>query len=186
MSSKTKAAIAAAEEVAEELEFEEQSEDGLSLLALWSDVLANVEAVREQGVDMALAGRIVSQWPQISFQEVSRYHEYYHDLLLRLRDILSDAIKENPGAADFTESDDIAENHAIYKQLVIDWNILLDREELAWDVDSADSHITYAAVIDARTFLFNRNGFAGHLDARGFTLSTEEITEAILAAREEK
>ena len=161
------------------------SEPQYSLLRVWSEVLSNLDPIRAEGVSMALAGRIVSQWPQISFQETPIFHDMYHDLLLQFRDELDVVIAENPGASEVPAEEDLEHNYKHYKRLVIDWNILLDQAELQWDVTSEHSHVMYAAIVDARQFLFSRNGFAGHLEQIGFTLEVEEIQQAILAAREE-
>ena len=155
-----------------------------TLLRVWNEVLANLDAIRAEGVSMALAGRIVSQWPQISFQETPIFHDMYHDLLLQFRDKLDAVIAENPGASEVPAEEDLEHNYKHYKRLVIDWNILLDQAELQWDATSEHSHVMYAAIVDARQFLFSRNGFAGHLEQIGFTLEVEEIQQAILAARE--
>lgn len=164
---------------------EEPIEEEKSLLYIWSDVLSNIEKVRDEGINMAVAGRIVAHWPHISFQETAIYHEKYHAILLQFRDELDRVIAENPGAIDFMKSDDIAENHKLYKELVVNWNILLDKLELAWDATEPQAHIDYAAIVDTRAFLFSQTGFAGHLEARGFTADSEEIFEAILQSREE-
>ena len=161
------------------------SEPQYSLLRVWSEVLSNLDPIRAESVSMALAGRIVSQWPQISFQETPIFHDMYHDLLLQFRDELDVVIAENPGASEVPAEEDLEHNYKHYKRLVIDWNILLDQAELQWDVTSEHSHVMYAAIVDARQFLFSRNGFAGHLEQIGFTLEVEEIQQAILAAREE-
>ena len=155
-----------------------------TLLRVWSEVLSNLDAIRAEGVSMALAGRIVSQWPQVSFQETPIVHDMYHDLLLQFRDKLDAVIAENPGVTEVSAEEDLEHNYKHYKRLVIDWNILLDQAELQWDATSEHSHVMYAAIVDARQFLFSRNGFAGHLEQIGFTLEVEEIQQAILAARE--
>ena len=160
------------------------SEQQHTLLRVWSEVLSNLDAIRAEGVSMALAGRIVSQWPQVSFQETPIVHDMYHDLLLQFRDKLDAVIAENPGVTEVSAEEDLEHNYKHYKRLVIDWNILLDQAELQWDATSEHSHVMYAAIVDARQFLFSRNGFAGHLEQIGFTLEVEEIQQAILAARE--
>ena len=160
------------------------SEPQHTLLRVWSEVLSNLDAIRAEGVPMALAGRIVSQWPQISFQETPIFHDMYHDLLLKFRDELDAVIAENPGASEVSAEEDLEHNYKHYKRLVIEWNILLDQAELQWEATSEHSHVMYAAIVDARQFLFSRNGFAGHLEQIGFTLDVEEIQQAILEARE--
>lgn len=173
------------EEVEPEPEPVLEEPEGYSLLRIWREVLSNIEAARDEDVAIGIAGRIVATWPQLKFQDLPRYHQMYHAILLDIREELDRVISEHPGAADFMESDDMTENGALYKELVVAWNVHLDGLELEWRAEAEDSHITYAAIVDARTFLFSRNGLAGHLEARGFNVPSEEIAEAIQAARGE-
>lgn len=163
----------------------EEEKPGLSLLRLWREVFSNIEAVREQKVPMGVAGRIVATWPQLAFKDITPYHRRYHDVLLLLRDELDRVVEEHPGAIDRLEDTDMEENYPLYKELVVTWNVLLDGLELEWDAAAADAHIEYAAVVDARAFLFSRNGLAGHLEARGFDIDPDEIAQAIQSARGE-
>lgn len=157
-----------------------------TLLRVWREVLSNVETAKNEYIGMDVAGRIINQWPHLTFQEVVRYHELFHDGLLEIRKVLDDVIAEHPSAIDVKGEEDLAENHAVYKDLIFRWNILLDRKQNTWDVSDPESHIQYAAFVDVRGFLFRDDGFAGHLEQLGFTLSTEELTEAVLAARDEE
>lgn len=158
----------------------------VSLLRAWSEVLSNVESNAAQPVSIGIAHRIVQGWPQIHFQETPLYHQYYHEYLIDVRDILQEKIDANPGAIDFEDDDDLAENSGIYRELIIEWNLLFDKLEREWIAEDPHSHIEFAALVDARGFVFSREGLAGHLEARGFTMSTEEVVEAIKAARGEQ
>ena len=70
--------------------------------------------------------------------------------LIDVRDILQDKIDENPGAIDFEDNDDIAENASIYRELIIEWNLLFDKLERGWIAEDPNSHIEFAALVDAR------------------------------------
>ena len=158
----------------------------VSLLKAWAEVLSNVEANSQSEVTIGIAHRIVQGWPKLDFQETPLYHQYYHEYLIEVRDILQEKIDANPGAIDFEDDDDIAENASIYRELVIEWNLLFDRLERNWIAEDPHSHIEFAALVDARGFVFSREGLAGHLEARGFTMTTDEVVEAIKAARGEQ
>lgn len=155
-------------------------------LRVWRDVLSNIEAAMDERVPMNVAAKIVAAWPQIVFQETPKYHQRYHELLLEARMLLQGVIDDNPGCLDHVGDDDVVENYQLYKTLVINWNIRLDELEQQWDASAMNSHIEFAAIVDVRGFLFARTGLAGHLEAIGFTLDSDEIIDAIQTARGEK
>lgn len=156
-----------------------------TILRIWKLLLSNVEKSLEDGVSMGMAARIVASWPKITFQETPRYYELYHELLVDARELLHALLDDNPSAIDVDPKEDMAENALLYKQLVIDWNIWLDDLETAWDAVHPESHLLMAAIADVRTFLFSRNGLAGHLEARGFELEAEEVVDALRKHRGE-
>lgn len=155
-----------------------------SLLRVWSELLSNLEAEAELSIPMGPAGQLTAIWPKLAFQDLDTYSDLYYSYLLEARDVLHEIIQDNPGCMDFEGEEDAEQNRRHYRQLVVDWNVLLDRREMAWRASDPDSHISYAALVDARRFLFDREGLAGHLEARGITFATDEIREEILAARQ--
>lgn len=165
---------------------EDEEHEQFSLLRMWSEVLAAGDSQRDEPVTIGVAGKIVASWPFISFQETKRFHELYFEVLGDMRALLEEIIRDNPGAADIMSNDDMKENYDLYKQLVIDWNIRLDELERAWEADAPDSHIWYAVLHDVRGVLFGRTGLAGHLEARNFELSADEVTHALQVARGEQ
>jgi|SRR5690606_34264008 len=165
---------------------EAQAAPEYSLLKVWAEILSNIEAIRDQEVPMFVAHKITAAWPQIRMQETPAYHDRYHALLLEMREVLHDVIQENPGCTDHIGEVDAVENLELYRNLVIAWNVILDQHELEWKPTDEDSHITFAALVDVRAFLFGRNGFAGHLESRGITFPSDEIADAIAAAREQE
>lgn len=165
---------------------EGEDSDQRTLLKLWKEILQHVEPSSEEKVSMAAASKIVSSWPKISYQETPLYWQMYHALLLEMRDILSAVVKDNPEAVDIPSDQDIEENRALYKRLIVEWNVALDDHEREWDPADEDSHIRFAAIIDVRGFLFARTGFSGHLEARGFDMDPDEVAEAIREARGEQ
>lgn len=165
---------------------EEHRAPEYALLRVWLELLSNVENVRDQPIPLVVAHKIVNAWPKLSYQDTAKYHQLYHGLLVEVRNILKEVVDEHPGCLDFEGEDDARENHGIYHELVIAWNVLLDQYELEWRAEAEDSHITLAAMVDVRAFLFSRTGFAGYMEHRGITFDTDEIAEAIAAAREEQ
>lgn len=168
----------------EEILSDATSAPEFSLLKVWSELLSNLEAEAELPIPMGPAGQLTAIWPKLSFQDLDTYSDLYYSYLLEARDALHEVIRENPGCTDYEGDEDAEQNRLLYRQLVVDWNVLLDRREMAWRSSDPDSHISYAALVDARRFLFERDGLAGHLEARGITFQTDDIRDEILAARE--
>lgn len=157
-----------------------------SLLRIWSEVLSNIETVRDQPIPIGVAGHVVAAWPKLSFQDTERYHSYYHQWLLDCRSFLEKKIEEHPEAVERMEDTDAKENAGLYFELIVEWNVFLDSLEMQWRAEHPESHIQYAALVDVRRMLFSRDGFAGHLEARKVKVDQDAVAEAIALAREEQ
>ena len=157
----------------------------MALLAVWSEVLGNIEAEREQPIPVVVASKVVASWPFLTFQETAQYHKMYHDILIDMRDILRKAIKDNPGCTDYIGDEDAAENHTIYRDVLVSWHLYLDQLESDWRAGDPLSHIKVATISDARAFFFAQTGLAGHLDVIGFTLANDEFLDAVTEAKGE-
>lgn len=155
------------------------------LLELWNEVLSNVEAIAEQPIPVQVAAKIVATWPQMTWQDTAIYHQRYHQMLLELREILREAIRQHPGCTDHVGPDDATENHDIYKDVLVAWHLALDTYEADWRAEHPESHIQAAVIADARAFFFAQTGLAGHLDSIGFSLTDGEFLAAVEAVKEE-
>src|SRR5690606_125723 len=97
------------------------------LLELWNEVLSNVEAIAEQPIPVQVSAKIVATWPQMTWQDTAIYHQRYHQMLIELRETLRGAIRQHPGCTDHVGPDDAAENHDIYKDVLVAWHLTLDK-----------------------------------------------------------
>lgn len=154
-----------------------------SLLRVWKEILSNIEQSAEERIDLGLAGRLVRNWPQLSFQDIPTYHRLYHELLQECRGPLIEALDTYPDAIDIPVEEDLSENEHIYRDLLVSWNLIISDKAEKWDVTDPESHIQFAVIFDVQAFLLDSRGLVGHLEARGFTITTEELTEAIEEAR---
>lgn len=160
-----------------------------TILEIWREVLSNIEVSRAQPIPGVVAHKVVSTWPKLSYQDTVEYYEQYHDILVELREVLHDLLAEHPDALQFTgitadgQPEDLVENSKHYQDLLVSWNLVLEKHELDWRAGAPDSHISIAALIDAREFFFARTGLTGHLDTIGFQLSDEDFMAALEAAR---
>jgi hypothetical protein len=155
-----------------------------SLLAIWSELLEPVDEVRAQPIPVQVAAKVVASWTQMTFQDTAIYHLHYHDLIIELRTILRGIIAENPECTSFVGDDDAAENHELYRDVLVAWHRALDEHERNWRAEDPTSHIDAAVIADARAFFFAQTGLAGHLDAIGFALTNDEFIDALRAAEE--
>lgn len=156
-----------------------------TLLKVWQEVLSNIEQSASERVTPALANRIVSSWPKLSFQDTPDYHKLYHGYLMELREILHDAIRKNPDALKNVD-DDAEANRDIYLGLLLDWQIRIAEWEHAWDASAADAHIKLAAIADATVFFVGQNGLVEHLSQINFQFSDadrDELGEKLLEAK---
>lgn len=143
-----------------------------TLLETWRELLASIEQAKAEKVGIALANRIVSTWPQLTYQDVTRYHERYHELLLELREILHAEISADPDCLKNVENDAV-DNRRHYVNLLFCWQAASLRWEHEWDAASPDAAIEIAAIGDATGFFFGKpspdgrgqQGLVDHLGA---------------------
>lgn len=156
-----------------------------SLLELWDKALEPIKEVAENPIPITVAHKVVASWPFLSFQDTALYHQEYHSILGECHQVLKDLLAEHPEALGWVGEKDAEENHEHYRDVLVAWHILLDQIEADWDAEDPESHITVAAVADARAFFFSSTGFAGHLDAIGFSLANDEFLAAVEEAKGE-
>jgi hypothetical protein len=170
-------------ELPEELQKEVDRELGSApelthtILEIWASVLSNIEANEGEHISPRYANSIVSNWPRLSFQEVSAYTRQYFTYLKALRELLTEVIAQNPDALKNVE-DDAEANRALYLELIGGWQELIERWELAWDSDDHGSHVQLAALADATSFFVGAQGLVEHLSQINFQF-TDEDREAL-------
>jgi hypothetical protein len=148
-----------------------------TILEVWASVLSNIESNEGEHISPRYANSIVSNWPRLTFQEVSEYTRQYFTFLKALRDILTAEIDKNPAALERVEND-AEENREHYLELIGGWQELIERWEQDWDSDAPDSHVTLAALADATSFFVGAQGLVEHLSQINFQF-TDEDREAL-------
>jgi hypothetical protein len=148
-----------------------------TILEIWASVLSNIESNEGEHISPRYANSIVSNWPRLSFQEVSEYTRQYFTFLKALRDLLTEVIAQNPSALENVEND-AEENREHYLELIGGWQELIERWELDWNSDAEDSHVTLAALADATSFFVGAQGLVEHLSQINFQF-TDEDREAL-------
>jgi hypothetical protein len=148
-----------------------------TILEVWASVLSNIEANEGEHISPRYANSIVSNWPRLSFQDVSAYTHQYFAYLKALRELVTEVIAQNPSALENVE-DDAEANREYYLELIGGWQELIERWELAWDSDAPDSHVILAALADATSFFVGSQGLVEHLSQINFQF-TDEDREAL-------
>jgi hypothetical protein len=148
-----------------------------TILEIWASVLSNIEANEGEHISPRYANSIVSNWPRLNFQEVSGYTRQYFTFLKALREILTAEIDKDPEALKRVEND-AEENRVHYLELIGAWQEQIEEWEQNWNSDSADSHVTLAALADATSFFVGAQGLVEHLSQINFQF-TDEDREAL-------
>ena len=145
-----------------------------TVLEVWSNILANVEAVEKEHLPMQVASRLVNTYPGLVFQRLPEYVTMYSNCLREARDILTAVIESEPEALKRVEADGV-DNHHLYLQMLVSWQQLQQEWENGWDCTAEDSAYSFAAIADAATFLLGNNGLISHLDSNKFETSEEDM-----------
>jgi hypothetical protein len=148
-----------------------------TVLEVWASVLSNIEANEGEHISPRYANSIVSNWPRLSFQEVSAYTRQYFIYLKALREFLTAEIDKDPEALKRVEND-AEENREHYLELIGAWQEQIEKWEQAWDSDDHGSHISLAALADATSFFVGAQGLVEHLSQINFVF-TDEDREAL-------
>jgi hypothetical protein len=148
-----------------------------TILEIWASILSNIESNEGEHISPRYANSIVSNWPRLSFQEVSAYTRQYFTYLKALRELLSEVIAQNPSALE-NVADDAEANRELYLELIGGWQELIERWEQDWDSDDHGSHVILAALADATSFFVGAQGLVEHLSQINFQF-TDEDREAL-------
>jgi hypothetical protein len=148
-----------------------------TILEIWASVLSNIEANEGEHISPRYANSIVSNWPRLTFQEVSAYTRQYFTYLKALREILTAEIDKDPEALKNVEND-AEDNRGHYLELIGAWQSQIEQWEQDWDSDDHGSHVTLAALADATSFFVGQQGLVEHLSQINFQF-TDEDREAL-------
>lgn len=156
-----------------------------NLLLVWVDLFNNFET-SDQKIDIDLAQNILARWPQLTYRDLPEYQRIYFRLGVMLRDVLLEVIKRHESCTSYIGEEDGKENWSTYLDLLVQWNLALDRYDEVWTPTQKNAAAAVAASLSVRGFVFERGGVVAHLDLIGFQLSDDEFFEALTAAKEEK
>jgi hypothetical protein len=156
-----------------------------TILEIWANVLSNIEANEGEHISPRYANSIVSNWPRLTFQDVSAYTSKYFTYLKSLRELLTEEIEKDPEALKRVEND-AEENRGHYLELIGAWQERIEMWEQTWQSDADDSHVTLAALADATSFFVGAQGLVEHLSQIGFQFTDEDreaLRERLMAVK---
>ena len=182
---------AAVNEVFETIEIDDEmeaetKEPQRTLLEVWSHVMDNIEASEARGVPLELAAKVLSTYPMLKPQDLGKYQQSYHDRLRQMRDALRAEIATDPECFKHTATDAVDNRHH-YLNLLVAWNVVAGTWERNWNYADRNSHIQFAAILDAHSFVLGGEGLIAHLSAIGFEFTEEDgesVREAALSVWE--
>jgi hypothetical protein len=160
-----------------------------SILQVWREVMSpeNIEA--NKGWTMQWAVQLCGKYPQLTFDQIPVFHDFYFMLLEDLAQQVRDKIEENEDCLKVANAEeDVAENHQAYKDLLFSWQLRLQEFELAWDPTSETAAAAVAAIGEVQAFFFSDRGLTAHLEVIKLEFTDEDQTElriALEAQREE-
>jgi len=144
-----------------------------TLLESWSKLLDSIDEVRTQHLGPQEASRILKNWPPLKTQELDKYLTKYYDYMTAMREILRIEIEGDPSALE-NISDDAVDNKGHYLNLLLQWQLQLDRWGEEWLCTAKDAHISLAALAETQNFFFGSTGILQHLDSIQFEFTEED------------
>lgn len=159
------------------------------ILAIWREVLSNIETEAEKKVTPLFASRIVGSYPGVTFATMEDYRDIYFGRLKVLRALVQNEIDANEDALKpTTVEEDREENSSAYKNLLFQVQLQLRQWELEWETTSPDAAVELAALGEIHKMFFGipgqQQGLTGHLEYIGLEF-TEADQEMLVEALEE-
>lgn len=152
-----------------------------SILQVWDTILDGAaEFAKNARISPQWANQMVMTYNGLTYADARRLHELYFGRTETLRQILLEAIKANEGCFKvFTAEEDRETNSAVYKQLLVDWQLQITRWEIAWDCESPTAAIEVACFGEMHKAFFGQTGLTQYLD--NIQLEYTEDDQASLA-----
>ena len=160
-----------------------------TLLEIWDALLEGLDEAAAERVTPMFASNLLNKWDKMTFKDIDTYQDRYYTYLRQLREIVREAIAENPKALKHTKpGEDAEKNRDIYIDLLYKWQAAIQDWEHAWNHASDDAAPWLAAIADATAFSVGPNGFVQHLETINFQFTEEDqaaLRDRLLAHREE-
>lgn len=155
------------------------------VLKVWMEVLKPEVRESRKGITVQWATMICGKYPQMTYAQVPAFHDRYFELLDEIYAELAEIVAADEDCLKYTtREEDLEFNSGHYKELLLQWQIVLLNAELSWDPRLEEAAADVAAMGEVYTFLFGERGLTGHLEAiqLDFTDADQEELRAALEA----
>ena len=136
----------------------------MTVLAVWQNVLSNIESQAAERIEPGYATQIIRRWPTLTYKDIPAYYATFHEYLVVYRDVLDEQLCLHPDAlkaigfdAGDPDSDAVV-NRDIYKEIMFEWNLVTAKLENAWDVSDPNAAAQIAAMAEAQAFVTGGTG----------------------------
>ena len=136
----------------------------MTVLAVWQNVLSNIESQAAERIEPGYATQIIRRWPTLTYKDIPAYYATFHEYLVVYRDVLDEQLRLHPDAlkaigfdAGDPDSDAVV-NRDIYKEIMFEWNLVTAKLENAWDVSDPNAAAQIAAMAEAQAFVTGGTG----------------------------
>ena len=136
----------------------------MTVLAVWQNVLSNIETQAAERIEPGYATQIIRRWPTLTYKDIPAYYATFHEYLVVYRDVLDEQLRLHPDALKVVGFDagdpdsDAVVNRDIYKEIMFEWNLVTAKLEAKWDVTDPDAAAQVAAMAEAQAFVTGGTG----------------------------
>jgi hypothetical protein len=162
-----------------------------TVIGIWEKVLGDIEVMRETRITPGYANKQLQRWPRMLPEELPVYYRLFHDYLLPYRAVVEEQIRLHPDAKGHLgpvgeETSDAVANRAIYKEILLQWNLVTIRHEEQWQADGDFPYAHLAAIHEAQLFVTGPQGIQQLLGqaAVGFQWTDEDQAALVESVNE--
>lgn len=149
------------------------------ILKVWREVLAPADTERVKKPTPQWCNKIMAKYMGLEFAGLGSVHNLYFAYITVLRQILDNAIEENPDALKVqTHAEDRVENGKVYLDLLFLWQGQFIAWELDWSHEDPLAAEILAALGEVHAMFFGEMGILPYLNSINFEV-TEDDQQAL-------
>lgn len=159
------------------------------ILQIWRDTMVPESIDANKGITVQWAVQICGAYPQMTYALMPAFHDLYFLYIETMAEMVRAEIATDEDCLKALDAaEDTALNHDHYCNLLRDWQLFLQDQEMDWDPSEVTAPAVVAALGEVQKFFFSDRGLTAHLEAIQFDFSDEdqaELRAALDAQREE-
>lgn len=170
-----------------ELDSTQEPKPYRTLLEIWRAVLEPAREVSNDPISPQWATKMVSTYPEVRYADVERIHHGVFSVAAELAALLDEVIaSDDESLKKLDEKEDAEQNAALYRRILIDWQVFFVEREARWTPSHPDAAVELAILSEVQQMFLGQTGLVAHLDSIGFQYTEadqQELTEALVAAK---